>query len=150
MGGGHPAPRTRARALMTEPRIADFRAVCRTLFRSQVLHHALDLKAKRLELVIVPADHETSEPRKFVFEGITQFRWQSDSPVPYDRMELSIVGLERLAADDVWRLYASPGHSGTLELSCAGITCDGSEVHGVGRHYEDGRPARASISGPSA
>ena len=135
---------------MTDPAISDFRAVCRTLFRSQVLHHALDLKAKRLELVIVPRAHDQSARVELHFEGITQFRWQCDSSAPYDRMELSIVGLERLAADDVWRLYANPGQSGTLELSCASITCDDIKVHGVGRHYEDGRPVRASISGPSA
>ena len=126
---------------MTEPETTDFRAVCRMLHCSQVERHALDLKTKRLELTITPADRARAAPDTLVFDGITQFRWQSDSAAPYERMELSIVGLERLAAGDVWRLYLHPCRSATLELSCTSITCNGAEVLGVGRHYQDDRPA---------
>jgi hypothetical protein len=120
----------------------DFRSVCRTLHGSRIERHALDLTTKRLELAIVRPDHDHAERVSLVFEGVTQFRWQCDSPAPYERMELPIVGLERLAAGDVWRLYLNPGPAATLELSCSRITCDGAEVQGVGRSYEDGRPAR--------
>lgn len=126
---------------MTEPGTTDFRTVCRMLHRSQVERHALDLKAKRLELAIMPTDGDVTGRTTLIFDGITQFRWQCDSAAPYDRMELSIVGLERLAPGDVWRLYLHPCRSATLELSCARITCDGAEVLGVGRHYQDERPA---------
>jgi hypothetical protein len=111
------------------------------LHRAQVERHTLDLKEKRLELTITPADRDGAAQATLVFDGITQFRWQSDSAAPYERMELSIVGLERLAAGDVWRLYLHPCRSATLELSCTRITCNGAEVLGIGRHYQDDRPA---------
>lgn len=127
---------------MSEPGTTDFRTLCRMLYCSQVERHALDLKAKRLELAIMPTDRDRTGLAMLIFDGITQFRWQCDSATPYDQMELSIVGLERLAAGDVWRLYLHPCRSATLELSCTRITCDGAEVLGVGRHYQDERPAR--------
>jgi len=126
---------------MSEPETTDFRTVCRMLHCSQVERHALDLKAKRLELTIASIDGDRTAQATLVFDGITQFRWQADSTAPYERMELSIVGLERLAPDDVWRLYLHPGRSATLELSCIRITCDGAEVLGVGRQYQDDRTA---------
>ena len=126
---------------MSERDTTDFRTVCRTLHRSQVERHALDLKAKRLELTIMPTDGDRDDSTTLVFDGITQFRWQTDSPTPYEQMELSIVGLERLAAGDVWRLYLHPCRSATLELSCIRITCNGAEVLGVGRQYQDDHPA---------
>jgi hypothetical protein len=122
---------------MTEASTVDFRSVCQRLYGSHVERHALDLRAKRLELAIVLAGRDRTERLALVFEGITQFRWQCDSPAQYDLMELSIVGLERLAADDVWRLYLNPCYSATLELSCTRITCGGAQVQGVGRHYQD-------------
>jgi hypothetical protein len=118
---------------MSELDSTDFRTVCRMLHCSQIERHALDLKTKRLELTI-------TTPATLVFDGITQFRWQADSAAPFDRMEVSVVGLERLAADDVWRLYLHPCRSATLELSCIRITCNGAEVRGVGRQYYDDRP----------
>ena len=135
---------------MTGPAASDFRAVCRALHRSHVERHALDLEGKRLELAVLAATHEPAEPVTLVFEGITQFRWQSDSAAPYERMELTTVGLERLAAGDVWRLYLNPSQSATLELSCRRITCDGVEVHGVGRHYQDARTPDAQGGAPPA
>jgi len=120
----------------------DFRSVCRTLYGSHIERHSLDVTAKRLELAIVRPEHDHAERVSLVFEGVTQFRWQCDSPAPYERMDLPIVGLERLAPGDVWRLYLNPGPGVTLELSCARITCDGAEVQGVGRSYEDGRRPR--------
>ena len=122
---------------MTEPGTTDFRTVCGMLHRSEVERHALDLKAKRLELAMLPAAGDHSGRATLIFDGITQFRWHADSAAPYERMELSIVGLERLAAGDVWRLYLHPCRSATLELSCTRITCDGAEVTGVGRQYQD-------------
>ena len=127
---------------VAEPPAIDFRAVCRTLYGSHVERHALDVTTKRLELSLVRPDG-SEEKLRLSFEGVTQFRWQCDSPAPYKRMELPVVGLERLAADDVWRLYLNPGGAATLELSCARITCNGAEVQGVGRSYEDGRSPRA-------
>jgi hypothetical protein len=128
---------------MSELQPIDFRIVCQQLYGSHVERHALDLRAKRLELAIVRRGPDPTERLALVFEGITQFRWQCDSPAPYDLMELSIVGLERLAADDVWRLYLNPCYSATLELSCTHITCGGAQVQGVGRHYQDARPSSA-------
>ena len=118
----------------------DFRAVCRVLYGSRIEGHALDVTTKRLELAIVRTEHDGAARVSLVFEGVTQFRWQCDSPAPYERMDLPIVGLERLAADDVWRLYLNPRPAVTLELSCARIICDGAEVQGVGRSYVTSPP----------
>jgi hypothetical protein len=115
----------------------DFRTVCLALHGARIERHALDARAKRLELTIAPAVRSGEDQLALVFEGVTQFRWQCDSPAPFDQMDLPIVGLERLAAGDVWRLYLNPCQSATLELSCSRITCDGAEVEGVGRHYRD-------------
>jgi hypothetical protein len=117
----------------------DFRTVCRTLHGSRIEGHSLDVTTRLLELAIARTDDGRVRQVGLVFEGVTQFRWQCDSPVPPQRMELPVVGLERLAADDVWRLYLNSSPGTTLELSCRRITCDGAEVQGVGRSYEDGR-----------
>lgn len=120
---------------VAEPPAIDFRAVCRTLYGSRIDRHALDVTTKRLELTIARTDDGHARSVCLIFEGVTQFRWQCDSPAPDERMELPVVGLERLAAGDVWRLYLNPAPATTLELSCSRITCDGVEVQGVGRSY---------------
>lgn len=113
----------------------DFRAVCGLLYRSRIDRHSLDVTTKRLELAVLSPKEAGTEPVRLVFEGVTQFRWQCDSPAPDQPMELPVVGLERLAASDVWRLYLNPAPATTLELSCGRITCGGAEVQGVGRSY---------------
>ena len=113
----------------------DFRAVTRLLHHSRIERDVLDVTGRRLELAIARSDGASTRRASLVFEGITQFRWQGDSPAPSQPMELPVVGLERLAADDVWRLYIVPAPGATVELSCARITCDGAEVQGIGRSY---------------
>lgn len=125
---------------VAEPAVIDFRTVCGVLHESHIEQHDLDVTTRRLELAIVRRDQERAARVSLVFEGVTQFRWQSDSPAPHKRMELPIVGLERLAAADVWRLYLNPAPGTTLELSCSRITCDGAEVQGVGRSYATSPP----------
>ena len=113
----------------------DFRAVCRLLHHARIERQVLDVTGRRLELAITRSDGDGTGRASLVFEGITQFRWQGDSPAPSQPLELPVVGLERLAADDVWRLYIAPAPGATVELSCARITCDGAEVQGIGRSY---------------
>lgn len=48
---------------------------------------------------------------------------------------LETVGLEKLGAGEVWRLYAQTAEGAELELSARTIVCDGAEVTGVGRSY---------------
>lgn len=115
----------------------DFRAVSAILFRARIDDVSLALQAGRLRLVIRPAGAEPARPVALVFDGVSDFRWRSGTTDVTDPLELSVVGLERLAADDVWRLYAVPVPGAVLELSCRAVSCDGREVSGVGRSFHD-------------
>lgn len=85
-----------------------FRDVAAALHHSTLEHNALDVTLGTFELAVSNAD-----------EAI-----------------LSVVGLERLAADEPWRLYVRPRTGGELEVTCARISCNGLGVTGIGRAYK--------------
>lgn len=75
-----------------------------------------------------------SGDRIVVFSGVSTVRCKmAASSAHIDSLET--VGLEKLGAGEVWRLYAQTGEGAELELSCRAIHCDGVEVTGIGRSY---------------
>ncbi|HJP56549.1 MAG TPA: hypothetical protein VJ847_05910 [Gemmatimonadales bacterium] len=114
----------------------DFRTVPAMLHRARVETASLDLASASFRLVARPPDSGTA-PVTLVLSGVSEFRWHAGAAARGDPLSLSVVGLERLAADDVWRLYAVPGPSAVLELSCEAIRLNGDPVTGVGRSFRD-------------
>ncbi|MBA3645563.1 MAG: hypothetical protein H0W63_05240 [Gemmatimonadaceae bacterium] len=69
-----------------------------------------------------------------VFHQVEIMRWKpAKNPAPPS--PLDTVGLEKLGAGEVWRLYAQTVAGAEIEISCRTIVCDGAEVTGIGRSY---------------
>lgn len=128
--------------MTASPATVDFRDLCRSLHGARVEASALELGAGRLALAVEGGSDDPSAVVELVFDRVTLLRWQREPADPAKTMLLSTVGLERLAADDVWRLYlgVDGGRGGVLELSCRRITAGGAEVTGVGRSFRDVAP----------
>ena len=90
----------------------------------------VSLSASRVELRVAAGSAE----RVLVFGGVDTMRCKMGASSAHAG-SLETVGLEKLGAGEVWRLYAQTAEGAELELSCGAIHCDGVEVTGVGRSY---------------
>ncbi len=71
---------------------------------------------------------------KLRFDGLSTFRaW--GGAASQGSVALLIVGLERLAPGEPWRLYVKTSNGNELELACRAIVSDGDDVSGIGRSY---------------
>ena len=114
----------------------EFRTVPALLHRARVAAASLDVESASFRL-ITHAPDGTRPAVELALSGVSEFHWHAGAAAPGDPLELAVVGLERLAADDVWRLYLVPGPAAVLELSCRAVRCNGADVTGVGRSFRD-------------
>jgi hypothetical protein len=114
-----------------------FRDVAAGLHRATLHGHNFDLAASRFELNTTAPGESDGPSMKLVFDDVTNLRWIRNPENDPDGSPtiLAIVGLERLAPGEPWRLYLRPSSGGELELACVRVTCDGIQVTGIGRAY---------------
>jgi hypothetical protein len=108
----------------------DFREVSALLHGAAVDIRAVSLSESSVTLIVAAADSE----RLIVFGGVDLLRCRMAASSAHTGL-LETVGLEKLGAGEVWRLYAQTAEGAELELSARTIVCDGVEVTGVGRSY---------------
>lgn len=113
-----------------------FREIADALHRAHLNRYHIDLASGRFELT-ASTPEGGKPPLTIVFEGVTAFRWRSESTLA-SLLQVEVVGLERLGPGEPWRLYLSPRKGSELELTCGAILRDGIEVTGVGRIFRDG------------
>ena len=110
----------------------DFREVSAFLYRSNVEFKDVSFGRRSVEMKASAPDGCSSHT--ISFRDVTILKWQSARQASGSG-ELVTVGLEKLGAGEVWRLYAQTAGHAELELSCRAIYCDGAEVTGIGRSY---------------
>lgn len=108
----------------------DFRDVTAVLFGAAVDIRSVSLSEGRVELTVMAA----AARRAIVFGEVGMLRCRMAASSTH-RALLDSVGLEKLGAGEVWRLYAQASDGAELELSCNVIFCDGQEVGGIGRSW---------------
>lgn len=108
----------------------DFREVTALLHGAVVDIREVSLPESLVELRVASASAE----RVVVFSEVSTMRCKM-TPSSARAGSLNTVGLEKLGAGEVWRLYAQTAEGAELELSCRAIICDGVEVTGIGRSY---------------
>jgi hypothetical protein len=114
-----------------------FRDVAMTLHLASLDGHNFDLGASRFELNTSAAGQGRAGSMTLVFEDVTNLRWvrRAEDVPTGSATTLTVVGLERMAPGEPWRLYLHPSSGGELELACSRVTCDGVEITGIGRAY---------------
>ena len=123
---------------MSTLRSQDF---CRVLCRAVVEHHQIDLLAKRVTLSANVTDADTTEHYLVAFNGVTSFGWVSEDPKQRDRMELSVIGLERPdGPQGDWQVYLNPWYTTEIEFQCSEITINGAELLYDGDCLQDSLP----------
>lgn len=113
----------------------DFREVAAALHGADVETHSIDLAGISVRLVTAADSRRERAVRTVVFDRVTSLKWSSSAERASSVITLSTVGLERLGADEPWRLYIRTPDGAELELSALSVSCDGEEVTGVGRSY---------------
>jgi hypothetical protein len=110
----------------------EFREVTAILHGATVVVRALDFSGARL--VVDIQGREETRAHEHEFQDVELLRWKTMKNAG-PTAALETVGLEKLGAGEVWRLYAQTTIGAELELSCRRIECDGAEVTGIGRSY---------------
>ncbi len=106
---------------------------CSALFGGNATDYRIDLLSKQVAMMVEPADGAPG--LAVVFHGIHVLGWACDEIAVHERLELSVVGLER-ADDGVWKVYFNPWDSAELEFECERITVNGEEVVYTGDCFE--------------
>lgn len=112
----------------------DFRELAELLHGARIDAQSIDLGGNRVELVISRGTAPNGELTSVTFERVAALKWSGASAAS-PSMTLSVVGLEKLAPGEPWRLYVSTAQGAELELTCGTVSCNGLEVTGVGRSY---------------
>jgi hypothetical protein len=106
---------------------------CSALFGGIATDYRIDLLQKQVRMTVEPA--RGTPVIAITFHSIRMLGWACDDIAVHDRLELSVVGLER-ADDGIWKVYFNPWDSAELEFECDRITMDGTEVIYTGDCFE--------------
>jgi hypothetical protein len=100
--------------------------LCSALFCAIVTDHRIDLTRKRFSMT-VQVTGSAEQKIAVEFEGVRMLGWASDEIDAEERLELSVVGVER-TDDGFWQVYFNPWYTAELEFECQSIQTDGHEV----------------------
>jgi len=121
------------------------RQFCEALYCGYTAADALTPDAAgRIEFVAEVTDGAVTAARRARFDGVRGLTRRSErprAPEPGDRLELSVIEVEREAAG--WRVWLNPWYLEEIEFRCDAITLDGDEVAGTERWLQDELPRRA-------
>ncbi len=121
--------------------IVSSKEFCRLLYCGFVESHTIALLDKRITISVNRTDGEQTQTYLIVFEGVISFGWVSEDANKWERMELSIIGLERPdGPQGDWHVYMNPWYTTEIEFQCAAITVDGTEVIYDGDCLQDSLP----------
>ena len=95
----------------------------------------------RIAFAVEVTAHSVRSRHEVTFLGIRTFTRtpsSSEAPEAGDRIELSVIELER--EPDGWRVWFNPWYITEIEFHCHHILFDGAEVRGDGRWLQDDLP----------
>ena len=111
------------------------------MHRASLLTQEIDLGASRFSITVSGGESAAATGVSGSFEAVTIFRWHQQQasavkPAAAGPTTISVVGLERLAEGQPWRLYLRLESGGELEISCSRIIWGKNETTGIGRAYK--------------
>ena len=124
------------------------RAFCEIIYCGYTRWNAftLDEPSGRIEFDAVVTDRGGEKTYKVAFDGVRLLPDDSlhlrEAQGPDDRLELSVIEIEREAAG--WRLWFNPWYLHEIQFHCDRVHLDGVEVVGGGRWLQDDLPSRTA------
>ena len=124
------------------------RQFCESLYCGVVPYNAftVDQITRRMALEVQVTFRSQSTTHRVVFEGVRDLVHkhpdnQTDSPNVDDRLELSVIEVER--EPTAWRAWFHPWYVHEIEFRCDRMLLDNAEVVGSGRWVQDDLPRSA-------